>query len=131
MPQLCLYTGARASEIAQPRLADIATIDGISCITIRVTQKEQRVKNKPSVRVIPLAQPLIDAGFLIYVEEVRATKHPRLFPISMPAISFMRVKPSTWVMVTKLSGTSVSALNKWGLIKASAPMLSAIPFQQI
>ncbi|MGC7534049.1 site-specific integrase [Xanthomonas citri pv. citri] len=80
VPQLCLYTGARASEIAQPRLADIATIDGISCITIRVTQKEQRVKNKPSVRVIPLAQPLIDAGFLIYVEEVRATKHPRLFP---------------------------------------------------
>ncbi|WP_080954804.1 site-specific integrase [Xanthomonas phaseoli] len=80
VPQLCLYTGARASEIAQLRLADIATIDGISCITIRVTQKEQRVKNKPSVRVIPLAQPLIDAGFLIYVEEVRATKHPRLFP---------------------------------------------------
>ncbi|WP_386339921.1 site-specific integrase [Xanthomonas citri pv. citri] len=80
VPQLCLYTGARASEIAQLRLADISTIDGINCITIRVTQKEQRVKNKPSVRVIPLAQPLIDAGFLIYVEEVRATKHPRLFP---------------------------------------------------
>lgn len=47
VPQLCLYTGARASEIAQPRLADIATIDGISCITIRVTQKNSVSKISP------------------------------------------------------------------------------------
>lgn len=80
VPQLCLYTGARANEIAQLRLTDIATIDGISCITIRVTRKGQKVKNKSATRVIPLAKPLVDAGFLIYVEEVRATGHPRLFP---------------------------------------------------
>ncbi|WLA11584.1 site-specific integrase [Xanthomonas translucens] len=80
VPQLCLYTGARANEIAQLQLADIAAVDGISCIAIRVTNKGQTVKNKSSIRVIPLAKPLIDAGFLTYVEEVKATGHPRLFP---------------------------------------------------
>ncbi|WP_078537164.1 site-specific integrase [Xanthomonas axonopodis] len=80
VPQLCLYTGARANEIAQLRLSDIATIDGVTCITIQVTQKGQKLKSKSSTRVIPLAKPIIDAGFLVYVEEVRATGHPRLFP---------------------------------------------------
>lgn len=79
-PLLALYTGARISEIAQLRTSDIHTVDGVSCICIQVTTTGQRLKNGSSIRAIPIAQPLLDANFLTYVDEVRATGQDRLFP---------------------------------------------------
>lgn len=79
-PLLALYTGARVGEIAQLRTTDIHTVDGVTCICIQVTATGQRLKNSSSIRAIPIAQPLLDANFLAYVNEVRATGQDRLFP---------------------------------------------------
>lgn len=90
-PMLGLYTGARINEIAQLKVDDILQDGGVWCIAIRVTRdsdhagqsaarNRQRLKGKSAVRRIPIAQPLLDAGFLDYLEDVRLCRHPRLFP---------------------------------------------------
>ncbi|WP_372387227.1 tyrosine-type recombinase/integrase [Xanthomonas axonopodis] len=78
-PILGLYSGARVNEIAQLRLEDIDTIDGVPGFFVRKIGKKQSIKNKHSRRFIPLAQPVIDCGFLDYVKEARAGLE-RLFP---------------------------------------------------
>ena len=40
----------------------------------------QTVKGKSAIRRIPIHQAILDAGFLDYLEDLKATKHPRLFP---------------------------------------------------
>jgi integrase len=79
-PWIGLYTGARLNEIAQFYLDDIQTFHGIPGFTISPTRQDQRVKTSSSVRFVPIANPLLAAGFLTYVEEVRAAGHHRLFP---------------------------------------------------
>ncbi|WP_184388955.1 site-specific integrase [Xanthomonas arboricola] len=79
-PILGLYSGARVNEIAQLRLEDIDTIDGVPGFFVRKIGKKQSIKNKHSRRFIPLAQPVIDCGFLTYVEEARQAGVERLFP---------------------------------------------------
>lgn len=91
-PMIALYTGARASEIAQLKVADILYEEGVWCVAFRKTldddlaggdlgfRTRQRLKGKHSIRTVPLAQPLLDAGFLDFLEDARKTKHPRLFP---------------------------------------------------
>lgn len=79
-PILGLYSGARVNEIAQLRLVDIDTIDGVPGFFVRKIGKKQSIKNKHSRRFIPLAQPVIDCGFLDYVEEARQAGVERLFP---------------------------------------------------
>lgn len=79
-PILGLYSGARVNEIAQLRLEDIDTIDGVPGFFVRKIGKKQSIKNKHSRRFIPLAQPVIDCGFLDYVEEARQAGVERLFP---------------------------------------------------
>ena len=91
VPLLGLYTGARVNELSQLKVADVVQVGEIWCISIRKTvdadmksqrlgRTRQKVKNRSSIRTIPLAQPLLDAGFLDYLEDARATGHPRLFP---------------------------------------------------
>lgn len=91
VPMLGLYTGARVNEISQLKVADIVQVGEVWCISIRKTidadrkaqrlgRTRQKVKNRSSIRTIPLAKPLLDAGFLDYLEDARATGHPRLFP---------------------------------------------------
>ncbi len=79
-PILGLYSGARVNEIGQLRVDDIDTIDGVPGFYVRSNGPGQRVKNKQSRRFVPLAQPVIDAGFLTYVEEAKAAGHEQLFP---------------------------------------------------
>jgi len=79
-PILGLYSGARVNEIAQLGLEDIDTIDGVPGFFVRKIGKKQSIKNKHSRRFIPLAQPVIDCGFLDYVEEARKAGVERLFP---------------------------------------------------
>lgn len=79
-PMLGLYSGARVNEIAQLRVEDIDTIDGVPGFFVRQGGKGQSVKNKNSRRFVPLAQPVIDAGFLVYIDEVRQAGHTQIFP---------------------------------------------------
>lgn len=90
-PMLALYTGARASEIGQLKLTDIVCEEGVWCIAFQKTidldlagdpnaRTRQRLKGRSSIRTIPIAQPLLDAGFLDFMEDAKKVKHARLFP---------------------------------------------------
>lgn len=79
-PILGLYSGARVNEIGQLRVDDIDTIDGVPGFYVRSNGPGQTVKNKQSRRFVPLAQPVLDAGFLTYVEEAKHAAQEQLFP---------------------------------------------------
>lgn len=86
---LGLYSGARVAEVGQLLVEDIETVDGVpgffvrkkkSKKTAKRAQPAKKIKNKASRRFVPLAKPVLAAGFLDYLAEVRAAGHERLFP---------------------------------------------------
>ena len=90
-PMIALYTGARINEICQLKAADIIEEHGMWCFAFQTTDDEdlaesdgvttrQQLKCPSSVRTIPIAQPLLDSGFLDFVADINFHKHPRLFP---------------------------------------------------
>lgn len=90
-PILGLYTGARINEIAQLKVADIVEERGAWCLAIRKTvdadlkgsagaRSRQSLKGKSAVRRIPIPQPVLDAGLLDFLADMRECGHPRLFP---------------------------------------------------
>ena len=79
-----LHTGARIGEVAQLKVKDIVDDGGVWCFSIRKTMDDdlrgssgahsrQRLKGKSAVRKLPIAQALLDAGFLEFVEEASDT----------------------------------------------------------
>lgn len=84
-PIIGLYTGARIGEVAQLKVADVIQEHGIWCFNICVSLDDdggvsQTLKGQSSVRVVPIAQPLLDAGFLDFLKDAEESGHPRLFP---------------------------------------------------
>jgi integrase len=78
---LGLHSGARITEVAQLEVSDVECVEGIWGFSIRPSRpKGKRVKNKQSRRFVPIADAVLSAGFLDYVEEVKAEGHVRLFP---------------------------------------------------
>lgn len=80
VPMLGLFSGARVNELSQLYLDDIETISDVPGFHINRRFEGQKIKNSASRRFVPLAQPLLDAGFLDYVSEVKRAGHQRLFP---------------------------------------------------
>lgn len=79
VPLLALMTGARIEELCQLHADDIVKVGKIWCISFN-DEKEKRLKNPASKRIIPLSKFLIDVGFLRYVEQCRNLRSDRLFP---------------------------------------------------
>jgi integrase len=78
---LGLFSGARVTEIAQLDVADVEHVEGVWGFCIRPNRvKGKKVKTKESRRFVPIAQPVLDAGFLDYVTEAKAAGQTRLFP---------------------------------------------------
>ena len=78
---LGLYSGARVNEIAQLLAEDIQQQEGVWGFLVRPSKsKGKSVKNRASKRFVPFAQPVLDAGFLAYVDDLKAYGHARLFP---------------------------------------------------
>lgn len=77
---LGLYSGARVTEVAQLRVSDVQAVDGVWGFVVTPVAEGNKVKNPNSRRFVPLALPVLEAGFLGYVEEVRAAGLERLFP---------------------------------------------------
>lgn len=90
IPAIALYTGARVNEIAQLRAADIRMDNDAMCFYFKVVEDEEEeyvegmqertFKNATSQRVVPIAKPLLEAGLLEFVQEVRDAGLLRLFP---------------------------------------------------
>ncbi|MFA4495439.1 site-specific integrase, partial [Xanthomonas perforans] len=93
-PMIGLYTGARVNEVCQLKLTDIVEERGVWCISFQKTldqdlaadpkrrrRSRQSMKGAGCMRIVPIAKPLLEAGFLEFVEDMKATGHPRLFPL--------------------------------------------------
>jgi integrase len=92
IPLICYYTGMRLNEVCQLNNSDI-NIDGpIAYINIR-RGLNQSVKNDGSLRHVPIANHLIELGFMDYVK----TKQGSLFP-KLPQGTYNKpsYKFSTW-----------------------------------
>ena len=86
---LGLTSGARIEEIGQAHLSDVTTDAGIHYIDITdyvpdssTTQErhEKSLKTDDSRRILPLHDHVLKAGFLRYVQALRAIGQHRLFP---------------------------------------------------
>ncbi len=78
---LGLYSGARVNEIAQLQIADVEQVDGVWGFTVRRrAELRQKAKNKASVRFVPIAKPVLEAGLLKYIADAQKAGHTRLFP---------------------------------------------------
>lgn len=98
IPLLMYYTGARPEEVAGLALADIIEDSVLGWYIDIIDRPEQgekplvdvvedgeephsrTLKNKPSIRRVPVAKQLIDLGFFRYVEWVRNQGKASLFP---------------------------------------------------
>ena len=80
MPILCLYLGARLTEVAQLHLSDLRQEDGVWSIEITDEGDDRSIKNTASRRILPMHPELLRLGLDKYVEALRAAKYDRLFP---------------------------------------------------
>ena len=88
IPLIGLHSGMRIAEISQLRPSHFVVVDGIPCVEIRpdlgpVEQESEdevgRVKNLPSVRVVPLHPRLVELGLLDLVERRRKQGKTRMW----------------------------------------------------
>lgn len=84
MPLLALHTGCRAAELGLSLIEDIKETNGTYYLSIRRKDDSgkvvKRVKNKSSVRSVPIHSSLIACGFIKYVDGLKANGETRLFP---------------------------------------------------
>ena len=72
---ISLFSGMRASELAQLKLDSVRHERGVLVIAV-----EEETKTSGSQRIIPLHSILIDRGLDTLVEELRAKRATHLFP---------------------------------------------------
>ncbi|MGR5173769.1 site-specific integrase [Vibrio owensii] len=76
IPLLLRFSGCRVNEAAQLIKSDVKQIEGIWCLVIRDDKPSHRLKSKYSNRVVPIADALLQLGFLEFVNSME----DRLFP---------------------------------------------------
>ena len=75
-PLLGLHLGVRLGEVVNREMSDIGYLAEIDCWYIDIPEG----KNNNSIRRLPITAPLIELGFLRYVERVRTLGGEHLFP---------------------------------------------------
>ena len=81
LPLILLHSGSRREEIAGLPPSEVKEKDGIWHFNIKFdSEKGRRLKNKASVRIVPVHSFLIDLGFLRYVERIQKKGAKVLFP---------------------------------------------------
>jgi integrase len=79
LPLLGLFTGARIDELCQLYLEDIYQKEELWVIDFN-EKDDKKLKNEPSVRVIPIHSRLIELGLIDYCAKLRKNGQVRLFP---------------------------------------------------
>jgi len=64
---ISLFTGARRNAATTLQYGDIINKDGIDCIQFKRNHPIKQLKNDESERLVPIAQQLLDLGFLDYI----------------------------------------------------------------
>ena len=78
IPLIGLYSGMRLNEICQMYVADIIIFEDQWCFSIN-GDKDKRLKNLASERIIPIHPTLLKLGLLKYVESLQVNKVPRVW----------------------------------------------------
>lgn len=90
LPMLAFYTGARVNELCQanPQCDFGVSTEGIHYLTIsQQTPGDSRIRKSVKTReerLVPLHPRLVEAGFIKYVEQVKASGSLLLFPAWEP-----------------------------------------------
>jgi len=79
IPLIGIYSGMRLDEICQLYIEDIQQINNIWCFNVN-DEKDKKLKNIASRRIIPIHPFLITRGLLAYVERLKSQKQERLWP---------------------------------------------------
>ncbi len=90
VPLIAAFSGARMDEICQLRVADVKhdAPTGIHYLSIAGPDDSaadgmpKKIKNKNSIRPIPIHNTLVDIGFLDYVDTLRHTPDASLFGLT-------------------------------------------------
>ncbi|MFA5901728.1 MAG: site-specific integrase, partial [Hyphomicrobium sp.] len=92
VPLIALFSGLRLGEIIQMQVADVKMMEGIGYFdvtTIAVGDKddegydpaeEKSLKTASSRRAVPIHKSLLDLGFEVFLDTLRANGEARLFP---------------------------------------------------
>ena len=88
LPWVCALTGARVSEPCQSVKEDVARVQGVHTLRIHIEGEGRSLKNKDSVRTVPIHPALVAEGFLDYVAALPAGSP--LFPDLQPDRVFGR-----------------------------------------
>jgi len=78
IPLIGLHSGMRLTEICQLYLEDVKEVDGVLCFDVN-DEKDKRVKNSASKRIVPVHPFLKSLGFIEYIDSLREEKRLRLF----------------------------------------------------
>ena len=101
VPIIALFTGARAGEIAQLRCGDVVYVEETWIFDIHKNPDRhapKHLKNKNSVRPIPIHQAIIELGFLNYLTIVQSEPDDLLFPeIELDHRDQMGGRPSRFI----------------------------------
>ncbi|QFU75353.1 site-specific integrase [Halioglobus maricola] len=76
---LGLYTGARVGELAQLRLEDVQTVDGVMCLSIN-DEGDKSVKTPAGIRLVPVHPELLRLGFEEYLLHLKQRGHNHILP---------------------------------------------------
>ena len=79
LPMIAAYTGARREEIGQLTVDNVRVVGNMHVIDISDLDPDQTIKNKHSLRSIPLPKPILEAGFIDYVQGRKASGAKYLF----------------------------------------------------
>jgi len=74
-----MYSGMRLNEICQLYLDDVAEVDGVLCFKVTDEREDQKLKNAPSKRLVPVHSKIAE-GLKVYVKTLKVKGKVRLFP---------------------------------------------------
>ena len=78
IPMVAMYSGMRLDEICQLYVEDVQQIDDVWSFNIN-DQKDKKLKNDASKRIVPVHPVLISLGIIKYVESMVKSGVPRLW----------------------------------------------------
>lgn len=78
VPLVCMFTGARLTEVCGLEIADIGCEMGIDYFFIR-HNKTRNLKSDSTIRKIPIHSKLLEWGFMDYLEAQRRAEQDRVF----------------------------------------------------
>jgi integrase len=90
IPLFGLFSGCRLEELAQLTMNDVKREGSMHFFLVGNQEfaadgKPKRIKNRNSIRPVPIHKVLLDIGFLEYLEHRRAGKDQSLFNLTRPS----------------------------------------------